>query len=104
MCHSTQAKSLLPTECPPAMMLVRGRRCSFPRSVSMLCPFLLRGYLPLLLSQAPRNRICSAFSSTACSRPLTCGSMQRLAAGGRTLTAAVSAGRYRRLWIYEGQA
>ena len=85
MCHKTQGEPLLPPVCPPAMMLVRGRRCNFARSVSMLCPFLLRGYLPLLLSQVPRYNTCSAFSSTACSRPLTCKSMQRLAAGGPRL-------------------
>ena len=44
--------------------LVLGRRCSLSRRLSMLCPFLLRGYLPLPLSHLPNHRIFSAFSST----------------------------------------
>ncbi len=46
--------------------LVLGRRCSLSRRLSMLCPFLLSGYLPLPLSHLPSHIILSAFSSTLC--------------------------------------
>ena len=48
------------------MRLVRGRRCSRSLRLSMLWPFLLRGYLPRPLSHSPTHTILSAFSSTFC--------------------------------------
>lgn len=46
--------------------LVLGRRWSRSRKLSMLCPFLLRGYFPLPLSHLPNHKILLAFSSTFC--------------------------------------
>lgn len=48
--------------------LVLGRRCSRSRKLSMLCPFLLRGYFPLPLSHLPNHKILLALSSTFCRR------------------------------------